>query len=118
MTPDETTFFHQLGLRIAEQRKAQGLTQAHLGELVGATQQQIASFEIGRRRIRVSTLPLLAKALGVSIETLVDGKSKAPGKRGPVPRIQRQLQRVSSLPKPDQQAVMRVLDSMLAQVGR
>lgn len=118
MTPDETAFFHQLGLRIAEHRKAQELTQAQLGELVGVTQQQIASFEIGRRRIPVSTLPLLAKALGVSIETLVDGTSKATGKRGPVPKMQQQLERLSSLPKPDQRAVMRVLDSMLAQAGR
>lgn len=29
-----------------------------------------------------------------------------------------QLERVSTLPKPDQRAVMRVLDSMLAQAGR
>lgn len=118
MTHDEAAFFHQLGLRIAEHRKAQDLTQAQLGELVGVTQQQIASFEIGRRRIPVSTLPLLAKALGVGIETLIDGKPKATGKRGPAPKIQQQLERVSSLPKPDQRAVMRVLDSMLAQAGR
>ncbi|QDH68882.1 helix-turn-helix transcriptional regulator [Lysobacter alkalisoli] len=52
-------------------RKGLGLTQVQLGELVDVTQQQIASFETGRRRTPISTLPLLARALGVSIEGLV-----------------------------------------------
>jgi len=113
MTPDETAFFRQLGQRIADQRKAQDLTQAQLGELVGVTQQQIASFETGRRRMPISTLPLLAKALAVSIEALV-GEPAKPGKRGPAPKLQQQLQRVQSLPKAQQQAISKVLDSVLA----
>jgi transcriptional regulator with XRE-family HTH domain len=118
MTPDETAFFRQLGTRIAERRKAQGLTQAQLGELAGVTQQQIASFEIGRRRVPVSTLPLLAKALDVSIETLIGGSTKAAGKRGPAPKLQQQLERISQLPKARQRVVSEVLDSLLAQAGR
>lgn len=51
-----------------ELRKAQDLTPAQLAELLGITQRQFASFEIGRRRIPAPTLPLLAKALGTSIE--------------------------------------------------
>ena len=118
MTPDETAFFRRLGTRIAEHRKAHDLTQAQLGELIGITQQQIASFEIGRRRIPVSALPLLAKALNVSIEALIDTPTKAASKRGPAPKIQQQLERVSALPKAKQRAVMEVLDSVLAQAGR
>lgn len=95
MTPDETAFFRQLGTRIAERRKAQELTQAQLGELVGVTQQQIASFEIGRRRIPVSALPLLAKALAVSIEALIGGSAKPASKRGPAPKLQLQLEQLS-----------------------
>jgi len=118
MTPDETAFFRRLGTRITEHRKAQDLTQAQLGELIGITQQQIASFEIGRRRIPVSALPLLAKALNISIETLIDTPTKAGGKRGPAPKIQQQLERVSALPKAKQRVIAEVLDSMLAQASR
>lgn len=118
MTPDETAFFRQLGTCIAERRKAQGLTQTQLGELVGVTQQQIASFEIGRRRVPVSTLPLLAKALNVSIEALIGGSTKAAGKRGPAPKLQQQLERISQLPKARQRVVSEVLDSLIAQAGR
>lgn len=117
MTPDETVFFRQLGTRIAERRKAQDLTQAQLGELIGITQQQIASFEIGRRRIPVSTLPLLAKALGTSIEELI-GEPARPGKRGPAPKLQQQLEQLSRLPKAQQKLVSQVIDSVLAQAAR
>lgn len=115
MTSDEAAFFRQLGQRIAERRKARDLTQAQLGELVGVTQQQIASFEIGRRGIPVSTLPLLAKALDVSIEELIGEQTTRRSKRGPAPKIQQQLERVSQLPRARQRMVSSVLDSLLAQ---
>ncbi len=117
MTPDETAFFRQLGTRIAERRKAQDLTQAQLGELVGVTQQQIASFEIGRRRIPVSNLPLLAKALDVSIEALIGGSTKAASKRGPAPKLQQQLEQLSRLPKTQQRLVSQLIDTVLQQHG-
>ncbi len=110
-------FFRQLGTRIAEHRKAQDLTQAQLGELVSVTQQQIASFEIGRRRIPVSTLPLLAKALNVSIEALVGGPAKMPRKRGPAPKLQQQLEQLSRLPKTQQRLVSQLIDTVLQQHG-
>lgn len=118
MSPDETAFFRLLGTRIAERRKAQDLTQAQLGELVGITQQQIASFEIGRRRVPVSTLPLLAKALNVSIESLIGTQTKATNKRGPAPKLQQQLEQLSRLPKAQQRLVSQVIESVLAQAGR
>lgn len=110
-------FFRLLGTRIAERRKAQDLTQAQLGELVGVTQQQIASFETGRRRMPISTLPLLAKALGTSIEELI-GEPAKPGKRGPAPKLQQQLEQLSRLPKAQQKLVSQVIDSVLAQANR
>jgi hypothetical protein len=64
----------------------------------------------------ISVLPLLAKALGTSIEELIDGTPK-PSKRGPAPKLQQQLERVSVLPKAKQRAIAQVLDSMLAQSG-
>lgn len=88
-----------------------------LGELVGVTQQQIASFETGRRRMPISTLPLLAKALGTSIEELI-GEPAKPDKRGPAPKLQQQLEQLSRLPKAQQKLVSQVIDSVLAQANR
>jgi len=41
--------------------------------------------------------------------------AKSTSKRGPAPKIQQQLERVSALPKAKQRAIAQVLDSMLAQ---
>ncbi len=36
-------------------------------------------------------------------------------KRGPAPKLQQQLERISKLPKPKQRFVMQMLDTILAQ---
>ena len=119
MAPAENAFYRQLGRRIAERRKALGITQVQLAETLGIAQQTMAHYEGGRVRFAAGLLPLLAETLNTSIEALIGETSgPKPGKRGPAPKIQRQLERVSALPKPDQRAVMRVLDSMLAHAGR
>ena len=118
ISQDERAFFVELGQRIAELRKEQGITQMQLAEILGVSQQAMNSFEKGRRRVPVSALPLLAKALNVSIESLIDTPTKAASKRGPPPKIQQQLERVSALPKSEQRVVMRLIDSMFAQAGR
>ena len=80
----------------------------------------MAHYEGGTLRVAVALLPTLTHTLDLTLEELVGSESKADkkSKRGPVPKIQQQLERVSTLPKSDQRAVMRVLDSMLAQAGR
>jgi transcriptional regulator with XRE-family HTH domain len=71
MTQDEKQFFRQLGGHIAALRKEQSLTQAQLAELLGLTQQMVASYEVGRRRVPVSLLPLIATTLAVTVENLI-----------------------------------------------
>ncbi len=82
------------------------------------SQQTVQSYEVGRRRIPVSTLRLLAKTLSVSLDELMADGEQARRKREPVPQVQRQLERISALPKPKQRAVMDVIEALLAQQGR
>lgn len=123
ISQDEREFFIELGSRIANLRKAQAITQVQLAETLGVSQQAMNSFEKGRRRVPVSALPAIARALGESVESLINEPSPAPvkvasKKRGPAPKIQRQMERVSTLPKAEQRVVMRLIDSMCAQTGR
>jgi transcriptional regulator with XRE-family HTH domain len=117
MTHDEKAFFKALGGRIAELRKGADMTQQQLADLLGISQQQVASYEVGRRRVAVSALPTIARALAVSIEDLI-GETPRPGKRGPAPRLQQQLERITQLPRPKQKFVMEMLDTVLAQASR
>jgi transcriptional regulator with XRE-family HTH domain len=117
VTPEEKRYFKELGIRIAQLRREQNLTQQQLADELGIAQQVIASYEIGRRRVPVSTLPVLAKTLAVPIETLL-GVANGTAKRGPAPKLQRHIERISELPKPKQRFVMEMLDTVLAQASR
>jgi transcriptional regulator with XRE-family HTH domain len=117
VTHEEKRYFKELGGRIAQLRRDQNLTQQQLADELGVTQQVVASYEIGRRRVPVSVLPVLARTLGTTVEALI-GEKAAPAKRGPTPKLQQQMQRLSALPKPKQRAVMEVLEAMLAQASR
>jgi transcriptional regulator with XRE-family HTH domain len=61
---DEKQFFKDLGARIAELRKAQNITQVQLAETLGVSQQTVTAYEVGRRRMPVSSLPVIARHLG------------------------------------------------------
>ena len=117
MTDNEKAFYQTLGIRIAQLRKEQGLTQTQLGALMGISQQHVASYEVGRRRVALALLPALARMLGVSMEELVGEEIKTT-KRGPTPKLQRQLERITQLPKGKQRFVMEMLDTVLQQAGR
>ena len=47
MTDEEQLFFQKLGERISEHRKARGMTQTQLAELLGCSQQRVVSLEKG-----------------------------------------------------------------------
>lgn len=120
MTQDEKLFFKQLGARIAQLRKERGgLTQAQLAEMLGLTQQMVASYEVGRRRVPVSLLPPIADALTISIEELIGRPpARVAAKRGPAPKLQQQIERIGQLPKAKQRFVMEMLETVLTQASR
>lgn len=117
LSNEERAFFTRLGARIAELRRTQDITQVQLAEILGVSQQTINSYEVGRRRVPVSALPALARTLGVSMETLI-GEKSPPAKRGPTPKLQQQIERLSTLPRAQQQVVIQMLEGVLAQANR
>lgn len=116
VTPQDKRFYQALGKRIAERRKAQGLTQVELAERLGISQQTLAHYEVGRLRVAVAMLPALAKELAVSVETLI-GVPTPKHKRGPAPKLQRQIEQIQQLPRTKQRFVMQMLDTVLQQAN-
>jgi len=115
MSPDEIAFFQAMGGRIAAARKDADLTKVELAECLCIAQQQLASYEIGRRRVPVSLLPTLARALSVSIEELIgeEAPQTGPGKRRPVSRVQHQLERIQALPRARQRFLSDLIETAL-----
>lgn len=118
ISQDKREFFVALGNRIAQWRKDSHLTQVRLAETLGVSQPTMNAYELGQRRVPVSALPVLAKALGVSLEELLGESKAATMKRGPAPKLQQHMERISQLPKPQQRFVIQVLESVLAQASR
>lgn len=56
-----------VGKRLRQQRKAKGLTQSGLAEMLGVTYQQIQKYESGSNRIAAGRLQALAGALEVPV---------------------------------------------------
>ena len=116
-TKDEQ-FFKNLGARVAQARKDQALTQQQLAEQLGIAQQTLAHYEVGRLRVPASMLPVLAQLLRLTTEELLGQAVQHAGKRGPAPRLQQQIERISQLPKSKQRFVSEMLDTVLAQASR
>ena len=72
MSSIDKLFYQELGQRIAAFRKAQEITQVQLAEILGISQQTVAHYEVGRLRISVELLTVLAKTLSVSIEEIIE----------------------------------------------
>jgi transcriptional regulator with XRE-family HTH domain len=122
MSPDEKPYFQALGARIAKARAVADLTQVQLAETLGISQPQLAFYEVGKRRVPVSMLPGLAKALGLPVEALIADNettnlaatSPRRTRKGPVSKLEQQFEAVAKLPKAEQRFVSKMLDNALA----
>jgi transcriptional regulator with XRE-family HTH domain len=114
MDSKDERFFKELGQRLAEARKAQGLTQVELAERLGVAQQTLAHYEVGRFRVPVALVIQMARELRFSLDDVLMGRSSA-GKRGPASKLELQMEAVARLPKSKQRFVVDMIDAVLAQ---
>lgn len=114
MTQDDKVFFKKLGKRVAELRKEQGITQVQLAETLEISQQLIAAYEAGTRKIPASMLPTLARLFAVPLDQLV-GMEELPAKRGPASTLQRQIEQIGLMPRAKQKFIIEMLDALIKQ---
>jgi transcriptional regulator with XRE-family HTH domain len=114
MTLDDKAFFISLGKQVSLLRKESGFTQAQLAEFLEISQQMIAAYEAGTRKIPASMLPKIAKLFAVSIEQLT-GVDQQPVKRGPASTLQRQIEQIGQMPRGKQKFISEMLDALIKQ---
>jgi len=112
MKDADSSFFQELGQRIASFRKDVGMNQTELGEKLGVSQPVIASYEVGRRRVPASALPVLSNLFGVSVDVLL-GSAKSQSKRGPSSKMQTLLDELDQLSRSQQQRIIATMEDML-----
>jgi transcriptional regulator with XRE-family HTH domain len=107
------------GPQLAQIRKARGLTQTELGQKLGVSQRVVAYYEQADAQPPGPLLLDLAQALQVSTDELLGRRPlKTPGPSPKTARLLKRLQQVESLPRADQQAVLKFVDALLTSRGR
>jgi len=116
LSEDDRALNSAIGSRIAELRKARGLTQVEMAEALGVIQGVVSTYEVGRTRAHPAVLLRLADILNVSVDEIL---GRGPRKQ-PKPHDQRmwsRFQLLGKLPERDQKAVMRMISSLASVNG-
>jgi transcriptional regulator with XRE-family HTH domain len=106
------------GTRLADLRRAAGLTQVELAKLVSETQQNITFWEHSDKPPRSDVLPKLAKVLGVSVEQLLGISPLADRRPGPVGKTQKAFEEVARLPRSQQDKIVEIVEALVNQFKR
>lgn len=67
-----------LGERISEKRKAKGLKQEELAEMLGVSAQAVSKWENDLSCPDIMTLPALSQRLGCTVDELLTGREESP----------------------------------------
>jgi transcriptional regulator with XRE-family HTH domain len=105
------------GERLAQLRKARGLTQSELGGRVGVSNRVIAYYEADDAQPPGALLADLAKHLQVSADELLGLKPVKEKITPRVARLRKRLQRVERLPPADQRAILKMVDALCESRG-
>ena len=106
------------GKRLAQLRKARGLTQTQLGEKVGISFRMVAYYEGQTNYLPTHILPQLARALGVSVEELTDTSTTSVVPVDVDGLIWRRFLRLQEMPARARAAALAQLDAILDRYSR
>ena len=105
-----------LGQRLAHFRNLRGLSQRELAQRVSVVQAVISDYEVGKLRLTAEAALRLAAALEVPIQELLrTAKPVAVAAIPPKPsrKILQRLERIESLPRRKQEAILTTIDHFL-----
>jgi transcriptional regulator with XRE-family HTH domain len=103
-----------LGARIVRIRRERGYTQVELAEKIGIIQSIVSAIERDARKLTAEMAIRFALALDVSMDELLHPRSGAKDRtKKPSRKILRRLERIETLPRTEQSAVLKMIDNAL-----
>lgn len=99
----------QFASRLIQFRKAQNLTQQGLADMAQIHVNQIKRYEAGTAQPTLEALVRLAKALHLSLDTLVFAETE----RGPSDDLLLQFEAVSQMPEDERRIIKALLEGMI-----
>ncbi len=101
------------GARLNKAREAKGLSQKQVAEKMGIAQQTYAAWERRRSVIKPEDLAKLATLLEVDVNELLGTKPVPKKAGGPTGKARKVFERVSQLPRYQQQRILATVEDML-----
>lgn len=110
--PDES-----IGDRIRRYRKAKGMTQTELGNVVGVSQRLMTYYETQGGSPSAELLLAFSKALGVPVNVLIGVEAERKRTAAPTVapenvRLWRRFQVLEQLPEHDRKTVLKMIDAL------
>ncbi len=102
------------GQRLARFRRERGYTQTELAERVGTIQALVSDYERDKLRLSAEMAIRFAQALEVTTDELLGAQPTKGNGRKPSRKVLRRLEQIESLPKRDQDALLRTIDAFLS----
>jgi transcriptional regulator with XRE-family HTH domain len=104
----------EMGAHLAQLRETAGFTQRQLAEKLGVPLSNITFWERSEKPPRTEILPKMAEALGVSVDALLRVGPVKPKNAVAKGRLQQVFERVSRLPRRQQQKVVEMAEGFLS----
>jgi transcriptional regulator with XRE-family HTH domain len=101
------------GARLAGLRKQAGFTQTALALEIGISQRMMAYYEGPSSFPPATLLPAIARALGVSVETLLGTETAKRKSKAIDTRMQRRLQQIATLPAEERRQILQLVDAFI-----
>jgi transcriptional regulator with XRE-family HTH domain len=113
LPPLDTHDMETIGQRIARARKAHGLTQQQLANLIGIARPLVTDYETGRLRLNDDMLARFSRALAVSADVLL-GLTPGTGLTSyPDLKITKRLKEIEQLPQQQKKSLLLTIDNYL-----
>jgi transcriptional regulator with XRE-family HTH domain len=101
------------GQRLAQAREEAELSQQELAHQLGVSARAICWWEREPTALKPEQLAALADVLGVSVDYLLGRQNQPRRGTGPVGRAKRAFERVSKLPRAQQQHILKVVEAFV-----
>jgi transcriptional regulator with XRE-family HTH domain len=96
-------------------RKARGITQAQMAQLIGVSQPVVSDYERGALRMHGELIVKVAEILGVTADELLGCGSSQPQKTRAAGKVQKVFEDVARLPRRQQEKVVEFVSAFVTQ---
>jgi transcriptional regulator with XRE-family HTH domain len=105
--------FTEHGKRLAELRKAAGLSQMEVAKELGIPQRTISFYEREARQVPQHLVKPLAELFGVAPEIILGLGEEPQKKRGPKSKLERLCEKATHLPQAKQDLIIKLLGEII-----